>query len=156
MDTSEIFELLEKFDKSSLSEIIVSRGDFRLTLRKTAVPAVPQTGGPPSPGAGSVHQHLAGHHQQLSSEVESSQSLREDGELITSPIVGTFYRSASPDSPPFVEPGHHVEKGETLCIIEAMKVMNELQAEFDCEITDVLVENGTMIEFGAPLFKVKR
>lgn len=151
MDTSEIFELLEKFDKSTLTEIIISKGDLRVTLRKAATSGEPHAGGVLPSGGAATHQHIPGRNQPLSSE-----SLQEDGEVITSPIVGTFYRAASPDSPPFVERGQGVAKGQTVCIIEAMKVMNELQAEFDCEITEVLVENGTMIEFGTPLFKVKR
>ena len=73
-----------------------------------------------------------------------------------SPIVGTFYRSPSPDSPAYAEKGTTIKKGEPLCIIEAMKMMNTLTAEFDMEIVEVLVENGSLAEYGQPLFKVKR
>jgi acetyl-CoA carboxylase biotin carboxyl carrier protein len=78
------------------------------------------------------------------------------GELITSPIVATFYDSPGPEAPPFVKPGGRVKAGETLCILEAMKMMNHLEAEFDCEILQVQAENGVLVEYGQPLFEVKR
>ena len=71
-------------------------------------------------------------------------------------MVGTFYRSPSPDSPPFVNVGDTVRKGQTLCILEAMKIMNELEAEFDCKILDILVEDGQPVEYDMPLFLVEK
>jgi len=79
-----------------------------------------------------------------------------DTEFIRAPLVGTFYRAPAPDAPPFVEKGDTVKKGKPLCILEAMKLMNEYQAEFDLEIVAILVDNGNMVEFGAPLFEVRR
>lgn len=152
METSEIFELFDKFDRSSLSEVIISKGDLRVTLRKAVASA--EAALPIHPSAASAYPAQNTHH--ASGAEQAGPGVAEEGEVITSPIVGTFYRSPSPDSPPFAEAGQKVEKGRTICVIEAMKVMNELQAEFDCEIVDVLVENGTMIEFGTPLFRVKR
>lgn len=73
---------------------------------------------------------------------------------IKAPIVGTFYRSSSPDAPPFVQVGDKVKKGQTICILEAMKVMNELEAEFDMEIAAVLVENSQLVEYNQPVFQV--
>ena len=70
--------------------------------------------------------------------------------------MGTFYRAAAPDAPPFVVKGDTVKKGKPLCILEAMKLMNEFQAEFDLEVVAILVDNGTMVEYGAPLFEVRR
>jgi acetyl-CoA carboxylase biotin carboxyl carrier protein len=75
--------------------------------------------------------------------------------VVTAPLVGTFYRSASPDSPPFVEVGQRVKKGQTLCIIEAMKLMNELESETDGVVVAIMGENGRPVEFGAPLFHIK-
>jgi acetyl-CoA carboxylase biotin carboxyl carrier protein len=74
---------------------------------------------------------------------------------VFSPIVGTFYRSSSPDKPSFVEVGTKVKKGSTLCILEAMKLMNEIQSEVDGEIVEILVENTEMVEYGQPMFKIK-
>lgn len=78
------------------------------------------------------------------------------GETITSPIVGTFYRSPSPESPAYVEVGSVVETGQILCIVEAMKLMNEIEAEFRCKVVEICVENAQPVEFGTPLFIVER
>jgi acetyl-CoA carboxylase biotin carboxyl carrier protein len=76
--------------------------------------------------------------------------------FITSPFVGTFYRAPSPGAEPFTKEGAAVKPGQTLCIVEAMKLMNEIEADFACTIEDVLIENGTSVEFGQKLFKVKK
>ena len=75
-------------------------------------------------------------------------------EVVKSPIVGTFYRAPSPESPPYVEVGSHVKKGDTLCIIEAMKIMNEIEADTEGKVVKILVENGQPVEFGQPLFLI--
>ena len=75
---------------------------------------------------------------------------------ITSPMVGTFYRAAAPGDEPFVEVGNNVKVGQTICILEAMKLMNEIESEFDAEIVEILVENGTPVEFGQVLMRVKQ
>ena len=80
----------------------------------------------------------------------------DTGTYITSPFVGTFYRSAGPDSPPFVEVGTTVQRGQTLCIVEAMKLFNELEAEFPCVIEETLVENQRPVEYGTKLFRVRK
>jgi acetyl-CoA carboxylase biotin carboxyl carrier protein len=79
-----------------------------------------------------------------------------DVAFITSPFVGTFYRAPSPDSDAFVEPGSAIKPGQTLCIVEAMKLMNEIEAEFAATVLEILAENGSTVEFGQRLFKVKR
>ncbi|MCS6915322.1 MAG: acetyl-CoA carboxylase biotin carboxyl carrier protein [Myxococcota bacterium] len=84
-----------------------------------------------------------------------SQQSVPDLRHVTSPFVGTFYRSAGPTLPPFVEEGQQVRKGQTLCIIEAMKLMNELEAEYDCVIVQCLVQNGSPVEYGQKLFSVR-
>lgn len=78
------------------------------------------------------------------------------GETITSPIVGTFYRAPSPESPSYVEVGSVVEKGQVFCIVEAMKLMNEIEAEFRCKVVEICKENAKPVEFGEPLFIVER
>lgn len=77
-------------------------------------------------------------------------------EYIKSPMVGTFYKAVSPDEPPFVSVNQTISKGDIVCIVEAMKLMNEIGSDCDCEIIDVLVENGVMVEYGEPLFKIRR
>jgi acetyl-CoA carboxylase biotin carboxyl carrier protein len=76
------------------------------------------------------------------------------GTLVTSPFVGTFYRAPSPESPPFVDVGSKVKKGQTLCIVEAMKLMNEIEAEIDGTVAEILAQNATPVEFGEPLFRI--
>lgn len=141
MDTKELFELIEKFDASGLSLFKYSTANDNIVLRKgfTPVQTVPSEQ-PEAP---------------VSKVAAAQTPVSRDTEIVTAPIVGTFYRSPSPDSPPFVEEGSVVKAGATICIIEAMKVMNELEADFDMEIVNILVENGSMVEYGAPLLEVK-
>lgn len=88
-------------------------------------------------------------------EVEEQSEEESDLITITSPMVGTFYSSASPEAEPFVKTGDIVSKGKIICIIEAMKLMNEIESEYDGEIVECLVKNGDMVEYGQPLFKMK-
>jgi acetyl-CoA carboxylase biotin carboxyl carrier protein len=80
----------------------------------------------------------------------------KSGETINSPMVGTYYSSPSPESPSFVEVGATVKKGQTLCILEAMKIMNEVEAEFDCKIVEILVKDGSPVEYDMPIFVVEK
>ncbi len=84
----------------------------------------------------------------------SVSNIEENGKIITSPMIGTFYAKPSPDSNPYVEIGSVVKKGDTVCIIEAMKLMNEIETEFEGKITEILVKDGDMVEYGKPLFRV--
>lgn len=77
-----------------------------------------------------------------------------EGSYVTSPFVGTFYRASSPDSPPYVEVGQSIKKGQVLCIVEAMKLMNEIESEVDGRVLEILVANGEPVEYGEPLFKI--
>jgi len=87
---------------------------------------------------------------------ESATAVEEEPEFIISPIVATFYSAAAPDIPAYVKVGDRVKAGETVCILEAMKLMNEISADFDCEIEAILVSNEQRVEYGQPLFRVKR
>jgi len=150
MDLKEIKELIKVFNSSDLSKLKVENGDFGLTLEKgtTVVATAPVQTAP-------VQQ------VQASAPVETpvaevEKKVADDADKITSPMVGTFYRAPSPDSPSFVNVGDTVRKGQTLCILEAMKIMNELEAEFDCKILDILVEDGQPVEYDMPLFLVEK
>jgi acetyl-CoA carboxylase biotin carboxyl carrier protein len=96
------------------------------------------------------------HHAPAQSTPAPAHDVIADGDVFLSPMVGTFYRAASPDAEPFVQVGDKVAAEGTLCIIEAMKVMNEIKAEFAAQVAAILVENGTPVEFGQPLFRLKR
>lgn len=91
-----------------------------------------------------------------SAQIEAAPAKEEEGEFINSPMVGTFYEAVSPEADPFVNVGQKVKKGQVLCIVEAMKLMNEIVADFDCEIVSIEAENGQMVEYGQPMFKIRR
>lgn len=86
--------------------------------------------------------------------LEKAEEPEKEGFIVTSPIVGTFYASSGPDAEPFVNVGSKVKKGDTLCIIEAMKLMNEIECEVDGTVTEILVQNEDMVEYGQPLFRI--
>jgi acetyl-CoA carboxylase biotin carboxyl carrier protein len=83
-----------------------------------------------------------------------AEKVEKPGTVVTSPFVGTFYRSPSPDSPPYVDVGSKVKKGQVLCIVEAMKLMNEIEAEVEGVVAEILTQNATPVEFGQPLFRI--
>lgn len=85
----------------------------------------------------------------------TNEEAKDNFNVVKSPMVGTFYLKPSPDSEPYVQIGKKVKKGDTLCIIEAMKLMNEIESEFDGEIVEILLKDGEMVEYGKPLFKIK-
>lgn len=150
----ELMKALKQFDVSELEiekdgeRVLLRRGAAQATMATTLVaPSMmpPASVPPPAPGAGASLAAPA-------AAVEDDPNLVE----ITSPFVGTFYRSPSPDAPSFVEVGADVRPGQTLCIVEAMKLMNEIEAEISGSIVAILVENGKPVEYGAPLFKVRK
>jgi len=148
MDIKELRKILEAFDKSKANILEFENDEFRIYLDKSStISAEP---------AQVVTQPQPQLQEKIVQQVEAKVECDVDGELITSPMVGTFYQAPSPDSPPYVKVGDKIKKGQTLCIIEAMKIMNELEAEYDCEILEVLVEDGQPVEFDTPLFRVKK
>ncbi len=153
MKLDEIKELIKLFGKSKLERLQIKQKDFELEMQKgieqTATVSAPQpTASTPAREA------IPAAEAQAPVLAESKKKI--DGEVITSPMVGTLYASPSPDSPPFVKVGDRVKRGDVLCILEAMKIMNELEAEYDCKILDILVGNGEPVEYGKPLFIVER
>ncbi len=151
MNQKQIYELIEKFEESSLSELKVETEGFKIKMKSGS--AVSATA-PPAASAATFQQPITS----VPSEAASAAGNEDSGsnEIITSPIVGSFYRSPATDAPPFVEEGSQIQAGDSICIIEAMKIMNKLEAEFPCEIVKILAENGQMVEYGAPLFEVRR
>ena len=149
----ELKNLIEYVEKSSFVEFELERDGFKIKLVKRtamssngpAAPGMPTTG----PAAPAVAAATAGTPDPVAPE-ESP-----DIHLIKSPIVGTFYLSNSPGAKAFVEPGDRVGKGQVLCIVEAMKLMNEIESDCDGEVVEVLVSNGQPVEYGEPLFKIR-
>lgn len=145
MDLAKIEELVKIIENSSLMTFEYADDEVEISMSKldnapVVVPGAPMAAAAPAPAPAPAP-----------AKEEESEAL-----FITSPIVGTFYSAAAPDVPAFVKVGDHVKNGQTVCILEAMKLMNEIQAEYDCEIEAVLVSNEQKVEYGQPLFRVKK
>jgi acetyl-CoA carboxylase biotin carboxyl carrier protein len=159
MDLKELQSIMEMFEKSGLSELTLKRNNEEICLKKAIASTAPLTlvhSLPVQPAQAPAVGHSALGTPAASPAKDSAPPAASDIEVIRAPLVGTFYRAPAPDAPPFVEKGDTVKKGQTLCILEAMKLMNEFQAEYDLTIVNILVENGKMVEFGAPLFEVRK
>ena len=149
--------LIKAVDQSSLDTVEIERGGTRVRLSKSPSGGVVMTPGPaysapPTPAPAAVPAPAASEVAPPAPEAEAPD--RSHLVEVPSPMVGTFYRAPAPDAPPYVERGRRVSKGDTLCIIEAMKLMNELECEVEGTIVEVLVENGQPIEYGQVLFRV--
>lgn len=151
MEIKEIKELLNQFDGSSLTEFDLKEGSFELYMNKnkTSRQVVENVVATEAPASNVT----AGSQPELASEVVAAAPTTA-GEVMTAPIVGIVYLQPSPDQPAFKAVGDSVKKGETVCIIEAMKLLNEITAEFDGTITEILVTNEEVVEYGQPLFKI--
>lgn len=138
MDLVKIEQLVEIFENSSMLEFSIKEGDTKISMNRRG-----QAGQP-------------GEVTTVSANVPIMAEEAEDECYITSPIVGTFYSAPSPEAKVFVSVGDVVKAGQTVCILEAMKLMNEIESEFECEIEAVLVSNEQKVEYGQPLFRVKK
>ena len=148
MNLKQIKELVDVLDNSSLTEIDINDKEFKLTLKKEMKPEVIYNQEPTRVAELAPVTNQADTQPAPETEVD-------DSITINAPMVGTFYKSPSPDEGPYVQVGSRVESDTTVCILEAMKLFNEIQAEVSGEITEILVEDGQMVEYGQPLFKVK-
>ncbi len=157
MDLKLIKNILELISESDVNEVSLEEGDFKIKVKKQGEvqqvsytqPAAPQPVAQPNAPA---------QPQQKPAPAEGTESgeNQPEGETVTSPIVGTFYVSPSPDSDPFIKVGDKVSKGDTLCIVEAMKIMNEIEAEFGGTVQKILVDDAQPVEFEQPLFIIKK
>src|SRR5262245_52456091 len=150
---SEIKELMEYIEASSFVEFELEREGFKIKLvKRHAV-----TNGPAGAGAAVPSAALAAPAAMTEAPAARPAVVESpDTHLVKSPIVGTFYRAGSPGSRSFVEVGDKVKKGQVLCIVEAMKLMNEIESDCDGEILEALVANGQPVEYGEPLFKIRK
>ena len=146
MDLRKIKKLMELLEESGLTEIEVKEGEESIKLSR----AKKTENTIPSPHAKKIQEVT-----ENIKEEKINQQEKPEGETIDSPMVGTFYRGPSPDSKPFVEKGQKVNKGDTVCILEAMKMMNQVTAERNCVIKDILVDDAEPVEFGQPLFIIE-
>ena len=154
MDFKDIKELIRVFDKSELNKLKVKEGEFEISMQRgfeggvTTVTTSPVVSSSPVVANAPVANVVSVSSQETSAP--------KSGDFINSPMVGTFYSSPSPESPSFVQVGSTVKKGQTLCILEAMKIMNEVEAEFDCKILEILVKDGSPVEYDMPIFVVEK
>lgn len=150
MDLRKLKTLIDLVAESGIAELEVTEGEDKVRIVKT-----------PSMGtlaAGPVTYALPGQAAAASATTvqgTASEPEAPAGHVVKSPMVGTFYRSPSPGSPPFIEQGSVVKAGDTLCIIEAMKLLNEIEAEVGGTVTKILVDNGQPVEYGQPLFLIE-
>ena len=142
MDLRKIKKLIEMLQESDLNEIEVKEGEESVRINRKK-------------GDVEIPQQIVAPHVQSKEIVENVDEPEENLSFIQSPMVGTFYRSPAPGKPPFVEIGQRVKKGDTVCIIEAMKMMNQVKSEFDGKIVDIKVENGQPVEFNELLVSIE-
>jgi acetyl-CoA carboxylase biotin carboxyl carrier protein len=152
LDHGQLRDLLEQLSKSDIQEFRLEGEDFRLEVRRNlpaSVMAVPATALPTAPEAPPEVPPPA------PSPPPAAAASRSDLQAITAPMVGTFYRSPAPGEDPFVELGTRIKAGQTVCILEAMKLMNELESEVAGEVVEILVDSGTPVEFGQVLMRIR-
>lgn len=146
MELNEIKELIDLMDEAGLSEIEVEDAGRRISLKKASTA--------PTVSIPAMMPVSAGAASSPPAETEKKEE-RAKGHQITSPIVGTFYTAASPSTGPYVELNDLVKKGQTLCIVEAMKLMNEIESDINGRIVEICVEDGAAVEYGEPLFTIE-
>jgi acetyl-CoA carboxylase biotin carboxyl carrier protein len=163
MDFKQIQELIKMINKSNIGELTIEQKDFKVTIKQKeehitqVLSAASSSYGPPQPAiAAAPPQHLSIPANASSNEKPKAAEVTPSTLLtIKSPMIGTFYRKASPDKPNFVEPGDEVTQGKVVCIIEAMKLFNEIESEISGKIVKVLVEDASPVEYDQPLFLVE-
>lgn len=147
MDLRKLKKLIDLVEQSGIAELEITEGEERVRIARIGQQAVqivgngPQVAQPPAAG-------------QPAAAEPAAESAEPEGHVVKSPMVGTFYRSPSPGAPAFVEVGSQVKEGETLCIIEAMKLLNEIESDKTGVVKEIIAENGQPVEFGEPLFLI--
>ena len=163
LDHDDLNRLIEKISTSDIQEFSLEGEDFKLEIKRNVFDQNQVINNLVSNTSfdkqAIANQKTINDNIPVVNEPEAPQVAppgRSDLTEITSPMVGTFYRAAAPGEEPFVEVGNNVKVGQTICILEAMKLMNEIESEFNAEIVEILVENGTPVEFGQVLMRVKQ
>ena len=152
MDLRKLKKLIDLVEESGIAEIEVTEGEEKVRITRTIAAAAPVYAAPAPAAAAPVAAPAAAPAAAASAAAPAARDLSNAQK---SPMVGTFYRAPGPNAAAFVEVGKQVKAGDTLCIIEAMKLMNEIEAEKSGTVKEILVENGTPVEFGEPLFIIE-
>jgi acetyl-CoA carboxylase biotin carboxyl carrier protein len=149
MDLRKLKKLIDLVQESGIAELEITEGEEKVRINRVGIPghpgfmAMPQSSPPAAPAAPAAA---------ATAPVAAESPVEAEGHIVKSPMVGTFYRSSAPGAKPFVEIGQNINAGETLCIIEAMKLLNEIEADQSGVVKKVMVENGQPVEYGQPLF----
>lgn len=151
LDVEALRQIIELLENSDVTQLSLRRGEESLTIRRGQAATIVQA--VPSIAATSRAEAPSG--ERAARPAQPPAPVEKPGQLVTSPFVGTFYRTPGPDQPPFVELGASVRKGQVLCIVEAMKLMNEIEAEAGGTIAEIFVENGEPVDFGQSLFRIE-
>lgn len=150
MESKDLKNLIKMITETDITEFSLETADEKISIKRGSLAPVITMAAPAPVYAPPVAVPASG-----AVPAAAPVTVEEKGNLVTSPIVGTFYRSPSPDAAPYVEVGQVVEKGQVLCIVEAMKLMNEIEAEYRCKIVRINKENAQPVEFGETLFVVE-
>ncbi|MEB3333583.1 MAG: acetyl-CoA carboxylase biotin carboxyl carrier protein [Cyanobacteriota bacterium] len=153
LDHQQLRDLLDLLSKSDIQEFRLEAEDFRLEVRRNLPPVL--AGGPSLPAPAPAAAAPTPSAPTPAPPPPATAASRGDLQAITAPMVGTFYRSPAPGEPPFVDLGTRIRAGQTVCILEAMKLMNELESDVGGEVVEILVENGTPVEFGQVLMRIR-
>jgi acetyl-CoA carboxylase biotin carboxyl carrier protein len=151
MDLRKLKKLIDLVQESGIAELEITEGEEKVKIVKGGVVAVSQAplAAPPPAAPASEPRSAA---PAAAAPPPAEPAAGQEGHVLKAPMVGTFYRSSSPDAKPFVEVGQPIKEGQTICIIEAMKLMNEIEADASGVVKAILVENGQPVEYGQPLF----
>lgn len=152
MDIRKVKKLIELLEESGIAELEIKEGEESVRISRHGPAAPPPAAPAPQPAQQPAASPQAGAAPQPAAEEAGG---LPSGHVVESPMVGTFYRASAPGSPPFVEEGHQVNVGDTICIIEAMKILNQIEAEVSGTVKAILVENGSPVEFGEPLMIIE-
>ena len=154
MDLRKLKTLIDLVEASDISELELTEGEekVKISRQNNTVQSLAHVNYVQQPIQPPMNQQPQAHTEESLGKVDTTTIDNKD--VITSPMVGTFYRAASPDSAPFIDIGSTVKKGETLCIVEAMKILNEIESDKEGTISKILIENGQPVEFGQPLFEI--
>jgi acetyl-CoA carboxylase biotin carboxyl carrier protein len=160
MDFKQIQELIKMINKSNIGEVSIEQKDFKVTIKQkeeniTQVVSAPAAVYAPQPALASPAPQAAGPSNPAAEKSKPAESAATNVVTIKSPMIGTFYRKSSPDKPNFIEPGDDVAPGKVVCIIEAMKLFNEIESEISGKVVKVLVEDASPVEYDQPLFLVE-
>ena len=154
----DVTKLVDALEDSDVRSLLWTRGEEKIVIRRGPAPVAmvaPAAGTAPLPLMASIAAPVPAPVAAGSAPKAAEKAPEKPGHVVTSPFVGTFYRAPSPDSPAFADVGTVVKKGQVLCIVEAMKLMNEIEAEVDGKITEIFVLNATPVEFGEKLFRIE-